>query len=365
MARFTPHFLDELRTRLPVSEVVGQRVKLRKAGGEFKGLSPFNKETTPSFFVNDKKMAWFDFSSNKNGTIFDFVMLTQGLSFPEAVKELARMAGMPLPADVNVREWTAEERARFDAEEAARRAENERWRAEREREDAMDEAARLETAGAIWKAAVDITGTAADRYLNLRGLPTPPEGWPSVLRFSPSLGHPDGNRYPCLIARVDDVCGELCGIWRIYLDPKTGNKIENDAKLGLGSTKGGAVRIGGIGEKVGAAEGIESALGAWFLVRRRYPVWAVLSTSGMMNFEPPLEVKCIAIFLDGDRPKVTKLDGDQIALAEDATPAGRKAACVLHDRMMAIGIKAPIQAEPRPAGSDYLDVWNRSREVAA
>jgi DNA primase len=95
--RFTPQFLDELKARLPVSEVVGRRVKLVRAGREFKGLSPFNKEKTPSFFVNDQKQAWFDFSSHKNGSIFDFVMETEGVTFPEAVERLAAMAGMPLP----------------------------------------------------------------------------------------------------------------------------------------------------------------------------------------------------------------------------------------------------------------------------
>jgi DNA primase len=96
--RFTTEFLDELRARLPVSEVVGRRVKLRKAGREWKGLSPFNQEKTPSFFVNDQKQAWFDFSSQKNGSIFDFVMMTEGVSFPEAVERLAQMAGISLPA---------------------------------------------------------------------------------------------------------------------------------------------------------------------------------------------------------------------------------------------------------------------------
>jgi DNA primase len=95
--RFSPQFLDELRARLPVSEVVGRRVKLKKSGREWKGLSPFNQEKTPSFFVNDQKMAWFDFSSGKNGSIFDFVMMTEGLSFPEAVERLATQAGMTLP----------------------------------------------------------------------------------------------------------------------------------------------------------------------------------------------------------------------------------------------------------------------------
>ena len=96
--RFTPQFLEELRARLPASEVVGRRVKLKKAGREFKGLSPFQQEKTPSFFVNDEKQAWFDFSSGLNGNIFDFVMKTEGVSFPEAVERLASMAGMALPA---------------------------------------------------------------------------------------------------------------------------------------------------------------------------------------------------------------------------------------------------------------------------
>jgi len=95
--RFPPQFLDELRARLPVSEVVGRRVRLKKAGREWRGLSPFNKERTPSFFVNDQKSRWFDFSSGKNGNIFDFLMLTEGLSFPEAVERLAAQAGLPLP----------------------------------------------------------------------------------------------------------------------------------------------------------------------------------------------------------------------------------------------------------------------------
>jgi DNA primase len=95
--RFPPEFLDELRSRLPVSEVAGRRVKLKKSGREWKGLSPFNKEKTPSFFVNDQKSMWFDFSSGKNGSIFDFVMMTEGVPFPEAVERLASMAGMALP----------------------------------------------------------------------------------------------------------------------------------------------------------------------------------------------------------------------------------------------------------------------------
>ncbi len=95
--RFTPEFLDEIKTRLSVSEVVGKRVRLKRAGREWSGLSPFNAEKTPSFFVNDAKMAWFDFSSQRNGNIFDFLMATEGMSFPEAVERLAAEAGLDMP----------------------------------------------------------------------------------------------------------------------------------------------------------------------------------------------------------------------------------------------------------------------------
>ncbi|MBE0704655.1 MAG: DNA primase, partial [Afipia sp.] len=96
--RFTPQFLDDLRARLPVSEVVGKRVKLKRAGKEWKGLSPFHQEKTPSFTVNDQKGFYHDFSSGKHGNIFDFVMETEGVGFVEAVERLASLAGMALPA---------------------------------------------------------------------------------------------------------------------------------------------------------------------------------------------------------------------------------------------------------------------------
>src|ERR1700688_2722596 len=95
--RFTPQFLDELRARLPVSEVGGRRVKLRKQSRAFIALSPFNKEKSPSFTVNDQKGFFHDFSSGKHGDIFGFVMETEGVAFPEAVERLAQPARVPPP----------------------------------------------------------------------------------------------------------------------------------------------------------------------------------------------------------------------------------------------------------------------------
>src|SRR5690349_12009824 len=95
--RFSDDLLNEIRDRLPVSEVVRRKVPLKKQGREWRGLSPFNKEKTPSFFVNDQKGFYHDFSSGKHGDIFSFVIETEGLTFPEAVEQLAGLAGVQLP----------------------------------------------------------------------------------------------------------------------------------------------------------------------------------------------------------------------------------------------------------------------------
>lgn len=96
--RFSPNFLDEIRARLPVSQVVGRKVALKKAGREYKGLSPFKVEKSPSFTVNDQKGFYHCFASGEHGDIFTFVMKTEGLEFPEAVERLASEAGIAMPA---------------------------------------------------------------------------------------------------------------------------------------------------------------------------------------------------------------------------------------------------------------------------
>ncbi|MBO0765372.1 MAG: DNA primase [Hyphomicrobiaceae bacterium] len=95
--RLPPSVLDEIRARLPVSQVVARKVALKRAGREFKGLSPFKSEKTPSFTVNDQKGFYHCFASGEHGDIFTFLMKTEGISFPEAVERLAQEAGVPLP----------------------------------------------------------------------------------------------------------------------------------------------------------------------------------------------------------------------------------------------------------------------------
>lgn len=96
---FTTRFLDEIRTRVGLVEVVGRRVRLIKKGREFLGLCPFHEEKTPSFTVNEEKSFFHCFGCGEHGSIFDFVMKTNNVSFPESVEQLANEAGLELPVE--------------------------------------------------------------------------------------------------------------------------------------------------------------------------------------------------------------------------------------------------------------------------
>ena len=92
--KYPKEYLDEIKLRLKVSQVVGKTVQLKKRGKEFIGLSPFKNEKSPSFTVNDEKEFYHCFSSGEHGNIFDFLMKTKSIGFGEAVRSLAIEAGM-------------------------------------------------------------------------------------------------------------------------------------------------------------------------------------------------------------------------------------------------------------------------------
>ena len=92
--KYPKEYLDEIKLRLKVSQVVGKTVQLKKIGKEFIGLSPFKNEKSPSFTVNDEKEFYHCFSSGEHGNIFDFLMKTKSIGFGEAVRSLAAEAGM-------------------------------------------------------------------------------------------------------------------------------------------------------------------------------------------------------------------------------------------------------------------------------
>jgi DNA primase len=94
---FPPQFLDELRARIPLSDVVGKRLRLIRAGREFKAPCPFHNEKTPSFYVNDGKGFFHCFGCGAHGDVIGFVMQHDNLGFVEAVEALAGEAGLQVP----------------------------------------------------------------------------------------------------------------------------------------------------------------------------------------------------------------------------------------------------------------------------
>ncbi len=87
---------EEVRARLAIEDVVGQYIELKRAGRNFKGRSPWGVDKTPSFMVSPEKGIWHDFSSNKGGDIFSFVMEMEGIDFKEALEKLAQQAGVEM-----------------------------------------------------------------------------------------------------------------------------------------------------------------------------------------------------------------------------------------------------------------------------
>lgn len=117
---FTPAFLDELRDRIRISEVVGSKVKLIRRGREHTGLCPFHSERTPSFTVNDDKGFYHCFGCGAHGDAIAFLVEAEGLNFRDAVERLAARAGLPLPTPDPEEARRAERRATLqDANELA------------------------------------------------------------------------------------------------------------------------------------------------------------------------------------------------------------------------------------------------------
>lgn len=118
----TPQWKDELRARVTLSTLVQRSVKLTRAGREWRGCCPFHEEKTPSFYVNDQKQFYHCFGCGAHGDAISWMVDNQGLQFMDAVKELAGMAGMEVPAPDPVMAKRAEQRASLiDVTEAAQR----------------------------------------------------------------------------------------------------------------------------------------------------------------------------------------------------------------------------------------------------
>ena len=118
---FPPAFLDELTIRNPIDEVVGQYVHLKRSGGNLFGLCPFHGEKTASFSVAPDKGIYYCFGCHKGGGVVNFIMEIEGLSYPDAVRHLAKRAGLEVPEDTQYQsKYKKQERLWLMHKEAAR-----------------------------------------------------------------------------------------------------------------------------------------------------------------------------------------------------------------------------------------------------
>jgi hypothetical protein len=342
---------EDWKLRAAERDIVGVAdslgAKLKRSGNELTGPCPVCGGRD-RFSINRVKRI-FNCRGAVGGDVIGMTMHLRGLDFLGACELLT---GEPSPR--------GKSRSMEEAKEVVerRRAEARKEREKREREEQAERAEKAQTAASIWESAVTLDNTLAETYLLKCGLIKPSGGWPTCARFHGRLFHEFERRsFPGLVARVDDVGGDLTAVWREYIADDGSKAPIDKQKLGLGPAMGGAVRIGGIGPKIGAAEGFRTALGAWLLIGCRYPVWSLLATAGFSNVEFPLGVEEVRIFPDGDNPFRKKDDGYEPV----AVPPGLLAARTLRDRAKSMGMKSCIEAMPL-AGFDYEDIYKSTRQ---
>jgi hypothetical protein len=260
-----------LKAEIFLPAVIGRTLPLKRSGRFLAAPCPFHAERTPSFYVYPDH--YHCFGCGAHGDVFDWLDLTAGLTFPDALRLLSNPGGASsLPAR---RVPDRDPRVSADTRGAAER---------------------------IWRQAADPKGTPVETYLRCRGVRLP-DG--PVIRWHPSCPRRDGGvleLVPAMVALMTNpVTAEPVGIHRTFLQPDGRGKAGGKAKMMLGTA--GVVRLApddDIGEGLGIAEGIETALTCMQVIGWG-PVWAACSRGGIEAF-PVLPRHALTIFADGDQP---------------------------------------------------------------
>lgn len=335
--------LAMIRARVDLPALIGREVALKKRGRAWSGLCPFHGERNPSFVVyGQPKPGWLCHGCGARGDAVGW-LTARGVAFKDAVAQLAAEHGIAVQhspgaaATGGRREMVpaspppAPLRGRDDA-------------------DAQRASAR---ALALWQAAVPIAaGDPVARYLAGRGLALPAS---PDLRFHPRLPAPDQQPglFPAMLALVRAPDGAPIAVHRTYLNGWEAELAEGQvhkttalraAKAMLGPVARGAVRLAPSAERMGVAEGIETALSAMALTG--LPVWAALSAHGIAALELPFDAAEVTVFCDRDEPKQR---GGKVVRA--GLDAARKAA----ERWRAEHREVIIRV-PRAPAKDYNDV---------
>ena len=159
------------------------------------------------------------------------------------------------------------------------------------------DAKRIKAALRMWGATVPAPGTLVESYLRSRKIVIPV---PATLRFHAAMKHPSGQQWPTMVALVTrGADGSALAVHRTFLAHDGHDKAPVEpAKMMLGPCRGGAVRLGPIGDRLMIAEGIETALSA--MQATAQAAWAALSTSGLRTLELPADVRDVVVLADGD-----------------------------------------------------------------
>jgi len=255
--------LDAIRQRHPLPGVVGASVKLKRKGNEWVACCPFHADRTPSFTIFAGGQRYHCFGCGSGGDVLDYVQQARGVGLREAVELLGEGVIVTVPVIMPA---------------------------------VVDEPDRSDEARAIWQAAAPIRGTLADTYLRTRGISIP---LPDSLRFARLRYGTKGPLHPVLVALVESVGGEPCGIQRTYLNEAgTGKAAVAKAKLSLGKVKGGAIRLAPPAAELMVCEGLEDGLSLQQTFARA--VWVAAGATMLPGMRFPFTVLSIVIGADAD-----------------------------------------------------------------
>ncbi len=310
MSKYSKKDIEEIKARVSLVDLIMSATPLKKNGCEWTGCCPFHQEKTPSFTVNEEKGFYHCFGCDAHGDAISFLTEYKGMSFNDAVDDLAKRAGLAAGDGVDI----------TPAPKIKRKTEQE-LRAEKQKQ--------IEHAKKIWDESVKAEGTPVERYLNGRGIDIEKiGGMPPTIRFHERLKHIETNSYmPAMVCYIQAANRQFIGIHRTYLEFDVNNEVVKEvldkldgarvmsapsspvvkanvvsAKKTLGLVSEGAIRFAPVPDNgiLAIAEGVETALSVMQAKRSEWAVWAGVSLNNLPKLKLPQGVKEVLLFVDND-----------------------------------------------------------------
>lgn len=306
---------------------------------------------------------WFHNSQGVGGSILNLIAYSltgqskcRGADFIKVLDWAREFLGISdRPAQVS-----DEDRARIQRQNDERM----KSRAAREMNEAERKAWIRKTALSMWAEARPILGTVAEDYLDFRGIDVERMDSCRIAFIRSARCEETGDNHPVMLSLVTDRDDKPIAVHRTFLVINGRGKAV--FKAALGDTKGGAVRFGGVAERISVCEGIETGASIYEMLLWDCPVWCFLGTAGIKAPMLPPLVRSVSFYPDGDRPS-TFADGKAkqrpLAVGQVRTGAGISACVAGRSFLIDQGIKTFLMPEPRP-GLDYNDIHKANKRSA-